>query len=820
MLYPRNIEEKLGFQKIRQQLEELCAGPGRSFVQKMRFSTRTDNVGKLVRQTAELVQVLQHPGDFPNGNYLEIESLLNKVTLDGSWLDVDELYELKRALNTAAACVQYFSGPKGEDFPELTNLSSQVFVARHLLDELDRVLNEKGQIADNASPDLRKIRQKLNAEQNGLRKRMETVFARVRSAGYVKDDLGPTLREGRLVLPVSSEHKSRVKGLIHDASSTGQTLFIEPEELLNHNNLIRELQLQERQEIIRILKSVAKMVRPQLPELHQAGRYIAMLDFIRAKARFAQQTEAILPEIVPETRAKWNRARHPLLYLHHKALKKAIVPQDILLDDEARILLISGPNAGGKSVTLKTVGLLQYMFQCGMLVSVGEGSTFGFFDDLFVELGDDQSLEDDLSTYSSHLTHMRFFMRKARAKTLCLIDEFGAGTEPELGGAIAESILLQLNRQQVFAVITTHYANLKLVAGQTKGIVNGAMRYDAEHLKPLYQLDYGQPGSSFAFEIAQNIGLPQPVIDQARKKAGKAKVHVEDLLRELEGQKQHLRINQLKLDQDREELEEQLRRYKFLSDYLEENKKRILTEAKTEAKQLLGQTNQKIENTIRKIKESQAAKAPTQEARQELSSFGALLEDGYKAQLVEKAVQPKKQKAAAAKPVMHKQPTQPVTAEADTPIAVGDMVSLSGAPDAIAEVLEISGKDAVIRMGQLKSTVKLKRLSKTSRRERKKQARAASTYSVGENLRNTQLNFSAEMDLRGKRAEEVLPLLEPWLDQARLVSVPELRIVHGKGGGVLRQLIRDYLRNQPDITSVADEHADRGGHGVTIIKLQ
>ncbi|MBX2840470.1 MAG: Smr/MutS family protein, partial [Flammeovirgaceae bacterium] len=662
------------------------------------------------------------------------------------------------------------------------------------------VIDEKGVMRDNASPELSRIRQRINSEQNNLRKKLDQILRNFKSLGIAKDGVSATIREGRMVIPIGAEYKRKVKGFIHDTSATGQTVYIEPEEVLNINNEIRELELRERQEIIKILTKLTDKVRPSVESLLKANQFLGILDFIRAKAELGIELEAIRPDANNEPGIEWYHAFHPLLYLSYKKLDKKVVPQNIRLSEENRILLISGPNAGGKSVTLKTIGLIQYMFQCGLLVPILETSKMGFYKNIFMDIGDEQSLEDDLSTYSSHLTNMKHFVLHSNHRTLCLIDEFGSGTEPQLGAAIAESILESLNYKKAQGVITTHYANLKFYADRKEGLVNGAMRYDVEHLKPLYQLEIGKPGSSFALEIAENIGLPKRIVNNARKKVGSKYINIEKLLSQLEQEKKELQDK----TRDLERLESQLKvnkdKYESLKDFQEQNKKKLLNEAKLEADRLLKSANQKIENTIRAIKENKAEKNLTKAVRKDLESF-------------KKAIQPVKTQEK-----VPEEPTEEIKIIGGN-ISIGDLVKIEG-QEAIGEVLEINNKDATVGIGELRTKIKIKRLVKVSRKVFKKQLKKSAGYTASININKKMAEFKPKIDLRGKRVEEALILLDEFMDEAIMLGQSSVNIVHGKGDGILRQVIRDHLRNVKEIKRMEDEHADRGGHGVTIVNFR
>lgn len=798
MLYPSTIEQKLGFDKIREWLSDACVSPlGRAFVGKIRFSNDFDVIKKLIGQTAEFQQIIQHEDGFPSSNYIDATPHLTKAAIEGAFLSEEEFFDVKLSLQTIYACLQFFAKKEETAYPYLRELSQAISVDQTLLQSIDRVIDQRGKLRDDASPELQAIRRQIISEQSSLRKRLDTILRSAKSQGYVPDDVSLTIRNGRMVIPVSAEYKRRVKGFIHDESATGQTVFIEPAEILDSNNEIKELEYRERREIIRILTQLTDRVRPHVPALRKAYTFLGLIDFIRAKAKFALKTEAVNPVFVKQPLLNWENTRHPLLLLSFQKQGKTVVPLNLRLDQPQRILVISGPNAGGKSIALKTVGLTQYMYQCGLLVTMAEQSQIGLFKDIFIDIGDEQSLENDLSTYSSHLTNMRYFLKFADKNTLFLIDEFGTGTEPGLGGAIAEAILETLHQSKAFGVINTHYTNLKLFAEQAEGMTNGAMRFDVQNLEPLYQLEIGRPGSSFAFEIANKIGLPLDVIAKAKEKAGNQQVDLDKLLRELEAEKKRFTTQNQEVSAKEQSLRRTLKEYTDLKTYLDTEQKKILNQAKAEAKQLLRDTNQKIEQTIREIRENKAEKEETKQLRRELQQLDNSLQ------------------------------TEPLAEEPAEEIQVvggdiepGDLVRIKG-QNAVGEVLAIKGKDVEIRIGELKSNVKLNRLEKISRKEYRAAVQTENIPRMkGIDLNEKMAGFSYQLDLRGKRGEEAMVELDNFIDDALMLGSPELRVVHGKGDGILRTLVRNHLRSYPQVSSLTDEHADRGGAGVTIVRMR
>ncbi len=820
MLYPAALESKLGFDKIRELIKQACISPlGQDYVDRVRFSDNHALIDKLLRQTYEFKQIVQYETEFPQSNYIDVREHLSRARVEGLALTEAEFFDLKLALKTIQDClhflkkpvqagpVQRFPAGTGHDdaaFPYLTELAGPVGVDKQLVASLDRVIDDRGLVRDSASPELSAIRRRIISEQANLRKRLDTIVRQARQNGWIPDDLNLTVRGGRLVIPIAAEHKRKIKGFVHDESQTGQTVFLEPAEVFDANNEVRELEYAERREIYRILLALTDQVRPHLDGLKRAVGFLGQIDFIRAKAKLAVQLDAGMPMFQNRPVMNWTNARHPLLHLSFVRQKKSVVPLGIELHEQQRILIISGPNAGGKSVALKTIGLIQYMLQCGLLVPLAEHSDVGVFQNLFIDIGDEQSLENDLSTYSSHLTAMKQFLIGAHKRTLFLIDEFGTGTEPGLGGAVAESILEDLNKSGAYGVINTHYTNLKVFADKTPGLVNGAMRFDGEHLEPLYQLEIGRPGSSFAFEIAQKIGLPKGVIDRAKEKLGNQQVNFEKLLKELDIEKRVFSEKNLEISINQRKVAQQLAEYTSLKTKLDNEQKQLLNDAKQKAKTLVQEANQRIESTIREIKEAKAERDTTRLVRQELERFE------------QKELTPE-----IIVPVEKPKPTEPEFETDNGIIAVGSYVRIIG-QTTIGEILTLRGKDAEVRIGDLKSNIKLNRLEKVSKRTFKEatDVRDDRPRTQGIDINEKMLNFSFNLDIRGKRGEEAIGEVDRFFDDALMLGYPELRIVHGKGDGILRTLVRNHLRGYKQVGKMEDEHADRGGAGVTIVKLK
>ena len=830
MLYPQNIEIKLGFDKIRERLNELCVSTlGRNFVEKIRFSDNYDLIQKMIRQADEMKNILQfEPTAFPSQNYLDVNYQLSKAAIEGAFLTEEEFFNVKLSLRTIQECLRFFDKKEPEEFPTLRELVGSAFQEKNkdnvtsqnqirnpqseiknLLDSLDKIIDDRGKLKDNASSELQAIRKRMQNQENDLRKTLDRILKNARANGWISDDFSLTLRGGRMVIPIAAEHKRKIKGFVHDESDTGKTVFLEPTEALEANNEIRELESAEKREIVRILMELTNQMRPHVPVLRKAYTFLGIIDFIRAKARLAIEVNGIAPLSINSQVVDWKNAVHPLLFLSFKKQGKTVKPLTITLNAENRILLISGPNAGGKSVTLKTLGLLQFMYQCGLLVPMAEHSTIGMFKNVFIDIGDEQSLENDLSTYSSHLTNMKHFLLSSDRKTLFLIDEFGTGTEPSLGGAIAESILEDLNKSGAYGAINTHYTNLKTFADKTLGITNGAMRYDAEHLEPMYELEIGKPGSSFAIEIAYKIGLPKAIIDKSKQKIGNQQVSFEKLLKELEIERKVFADKNVENATKQRKLDQLLEQYSSLKTFLDNEKKTILNTAKLQAKELVKNANQKIEATIKDIREQGADKLATKEIRQELQDF----QDGLN---VEKLVvgNISKNTNNIEKEIIEKDVIEVIEGE----ITIGSLVRIKG-QEALGEVIGMRGKDAEVAIGDLKTTVKLNRLEKISRKEFK-QKTSPKTKVVGVDMNDKMMNFSFNLDLRGKRGDEALMEVDKFMNDALMLGQDELRIVHGKGDGILRTLIRNHLRGYKQVAKTQDEHADRGGAGVTLVSMK
>lgn len=786
----------------------------------MDFSASYQTITERLEQTDEFVRILHGDVEFPAQYFFDVRYSMKRIRPEGTWLDEKELFDLKRSLQTINDIVRFFRPLEEEEikYPRLTALAGDIAVFPQLIGKIDSILDKFGRIKDNASPALAQIRKEITVTMNGISRNLQSILRAAQAEGVVDKDVAPTMRDGRLMIPVAPGFKRKIRGIVHDESASGKTVFIEPEAVVEANNRVRELEGDERREMIRILTEFTNTIRPLVPDILQSYHFLAEIDFIRAKALFAEQVKGIKPIVEDKQQVDWARAVHPLLYLSLQKQGKEVVPLDIELTEEKRILIISGPNAGGKSVCLKTVGLLQYMLQCGLLIPLHESSRTGVFSAVFIDIGDEQSIENDLSTYSSHLTNMKFFVKNCDEKTILLIDEFGSGTEPQIGGAIAEALLDRFNRNRSFGVITTHYQNLKHFAEDTEGIVNGAMLYDRHLMQPLFKLSIGNPGSSFAVEIARKIGLPEDVIADASAKVGSEYIDMDKYLQDIVRDKRYWESKRQSIRQREKKLEEITARYEEDLDAVNKQRKEIMREAKEQAGRILAEANAKIENTIREIKEAQAEKEQTKLARKALEEFKASVNDAAEEDDKIARKMAKLKERNERKKQKQKTPSQPAFNK--DVIEVGDSVRLKGQTSA-GTVLELQEKQAVIAFGMIKSTVKLDQLEKVSKGQIKREIQKSTFVSVQttDDMHEKKLNFKQEIDVRGMRGDEALQTVTYFIDDAIQVGAGKVRILHGTGSGILRQLIRDYLRTIPGVRRFQDEHVQFGGAGITVVEL-
>ena len=822
MIYPQNFEQKTGFDKVRRLISDKCLSPlGQERVAEMEFSADYTTVIERLEQTDEFVRILHGEVEFPASFFFDVRYSLKRIRPEGTWLDEKELFDLKRSLQTINDIVRFFRTEEDEEiaYPALTALAGDILVFPQLIGKIDSILDKFGKVKDNASPTLAQIRKEISSTMSGISRSLQSILRNAQSEGVVDKDVTPTMRDGRLMIPVAPAFKRKIKGIVHDESASGKTVFIEPEVVVEANNRVRELEGDERREIMKILTEFTNIVRPMVPDILQSYEFMADIDFIRAKALFAEQVKGIKPVVENVQQVDWARAVHPLLYLSLQKQNKQVIPLDITLDEKKRILIISGPNAGGKSVCLKTVGLLQYMMQCGLLIPLHESSRTGIFSSIFIDIGDEQSIENDLSTYSSHLTNMKYFVRNCNEKTIILIDEFGSGTEPQIGGAIAEALLDRFNRNRSFGVITTHYQNLKHFAEDTEGIVNGAMLYDRHLMQPLFKLSIGNPGSSFAVEIARKIGLPEDVIADASAKVGSDYIDMDKYLQDIVRDKRYWESKRQKIRQQEKKLEDITSRYEKDLEEVNRQRKEIMREAKAEAQRILAEANARIENTVREIKEAQAEKEQTKLARKALEEFKASVESAGEEDDKIARKMAKLQERKERKKQKQNTPVAKQTFNRDV-IEVGDNVRLKGQVSA-GTVMELQGKQAVVAFGMIKSTLKLEQLEKVSKGQIKKEIQKSTFVSsdTTDHMHEKKLNFKQEIDVRGMRGDEALQTVTYFIDDAIQVGASRVRILHGTGTGILRQLIRDYLHSVPGVRHYHDEHVQLGGAGITVVEL-
>ncbi len=788
MLYPENCQERLGFNEVKQLVHQHCLSTmGQALVNKMQVMTKHEQINKFLRQTYEFKSILINQEPLQISTFFDIKILADKIRVEGTYLIEEELFQIYSSLQTVFSVIRFFDERK-EIYPSLEALFEHLQIEKNILKNIESVIDAKGKMKPNASAELQEITAAIAKGEQEVRKKMDAIYKMAVGKNWVADG-SLTIRDGRMCIPVLAENKRKLKGFIHDESASGQTVYLEPEEVFTLNNKLRDLEFDRRREIIKILIAVTTALRPYTPLLLSYHGFLTKLDFVRAKALFAIDIDANMPILLKEAKTKLINAKHPLLLLSFAAEKKTVVPLNIHMNEHLRIVLVSGPNAGGKSVCMKTVGLLQMMLQAGLLVPVDENSEMGIFDQIFADIGDDQSIESDLSTYSAHLTKMRYFVAHASPKTLVLIDEFGTGTDPQFGGPMAEAVLEVLNNKKVRGVITTHYSNLKLFAGNTNGLENASMLFDNSKMKPLYILDLGKPGSSYAFEIAQNIGLQPEVINLARIKTGDNQNSVDSLLVNLEREKRQVHESKITLANQQNKAKNLIAENEKLKLYLEENRKTLLKEAKLEAQTIIREANKLVENTIAEIKEKQADKVATKQLRQNL------------------------QKSIVKNEVREER--KPVVKVDQSAIEVGDWVQLVNT-ETSGQVLEINRDNLVLALGDLRSVVKKNRVQKISNKQAKK---AVQSNSFSGRISEAISTFRPELDLRGMRGENAVQEVENYLDKAIMLGFPSIKLIHGKGDGILRKLIRDYVKKYKEVTRMEDEHADRGGDGITYVYL-
>ena len=853
MIYPNNFEQKIGFDEIRELLKARCLSTlGKEKVDEITFSTDAAVVNEWLSQVREFRRLQEEKDDFPMQYFFDVRESIKRIRLENTHLEENEVWDLRRSLETIVNIVKFLergaeesaSGEKTYPYPALHRLTENVMTFPAMIRRIDSILDKFGKIKDSASMTLAGIRNDLTKMEGSISRTLYTILHAAQKDGLVDKDVTPAVRDGRLVIPVSPGVKRKISGIVHDESATGKTVFIEPTEVVEANNKVRELEAAERREIIRILTVFTDELRPHVNDILDSYEFLAQIDLIYAKTELAKLTKAFEPEVKAEPHLDWIHAIHPLLQLSLEKQGKKAIPLDIILTREKRLLIISGPNAGGKSVCLKTVGLLQYMLQCGLAIPIGDRSTTGMFDNIMIDIGDEQSIENDLSTYSSHLLNMKNMMKQANARTILLIDEFGGGTEPTIGGAIAEAVLKQLWQKKTFGVITTHYQNLKHFAEDHEGVVNGAMLYDRNQMQALFQLSIGQPGSSFAIEIARKTGLPEEVIKDASDIVGSEYIQSDKYLQDIVRDKRYWEGKRQTIHQHEKSLEHKITRYEDELSEIERQRKEILRKAKEEAEELLRESNKKIENAIREIKEAQAEKERTRLVREELNAFKEELDTidtRANDEMIEKKIRQlqerkerrekrKKEKAEKSNQNTQSNQSTPSTQSSEkAPIAAGDTVRIKGLTS-VGTVESIEGKMATVIFGGMKTKMRAERLEhaekpkqQVSKQEERNASIAGAYGNASKDTRDVidtrKLNFKQDIDVRGMRGDEAINAITYYIDDAILVGVSRVRILHGTGSGILRQLIRQYLATIPNVSHFRDEHVQFGGAGITVVDL-
>ena len=850
MIYPKTFEDKIGFNEIRTLLRERCLSSlGKEEVDKITFMDNVKAINTQLSRVREFRRLQEEEENFPLNYFFDVRQSVARLRLEGTHMEEDELFDLRRSLGTVNDIVTYLNRTDEDaavaatddgwrkdpvyPYPALHELAEGVVTFPQILQRIDQILDKFGKIRDTASPELLNIRRELAKVEGSISRTLYSILRSAQSEGLIEKDVTPAMRDGRLVIPVVPTMKRKIKGIVHDESASGKTLFIEPTEVVEANNRVRELEAEERREVIRILTEMAKVIRPHVPQILDSYKLLAQVDMLRAKTELAKLIGGIEPEVGKYPHIDWIEATHPLLRLSLQKQGKKVVPLEITLTRNKRMLIISGPNAGGKSVCLKTVGLVQYMLQCGLSVPMSERSQTGIFQNILIDIGDEQSIEDDLSTYSSHLTNMKNMMKSANDRTLILIDEFGTGTEPQIGGAIAEAVLKQFCIKRAYGVITTHYQNLKHFADSHEGVVNGAMLYDRHQMQALFQLQIGQPGSSFAIEIARKIGLPEQVIHDASEIVGSDYIQSDKYLQDIVRDKRYWESKRQTIHQREKQMEQTIAKYESEISDLAKSRKEVLAKAKERAEELFKESNKKIENVIREIREKQAEKEETKKLRDSLRDFKEGISDMDKqaeddkiarkvAQILRRKENKKnRKKDDSSSSGQDKDNTSAATtlSTVSAPLKEGDTVRIKGTTS-VGKIESIQGKNATVIFGDLRSTTSLKKLEHATAPKREE---PRPFMTVGRQTRETidekKLNFKQDLDVRGMRGDEALNAVMYFIDDATLVGMSRVRILHGTGTGILRQLIRQYLATVPAVTSYKDEHVQFGGAGITVVDL-
>lgn len=830
MIYPKNFEQRIGFDRIREQIVEMCStSSAREVIAAEGFLSSRQKIEQRLELADEMRQVISFEPGAEIGEGEELRPIVDKIAVEGSYLLAEECAALLKALRSAVAIVGFITSRREGSYPRLKALTRGVEIFPELQRALERVIDDKGEVRSSASEELSTIRRAIRDHEGQVAKRLQQVLQKAKSSGIVDADAMISIRDGHAVIPVAAANKRKIAGFIHDESATGRTFYIEPVEVVELNNELRELEYEEKREVVRILTELTALLRSEVAGIERIEAYLTHIDVLRAKARWAIANGAVRPIISTEGRLLLRKARHPLLQQTLRSQQKEIVPLDMELNSERRILVISGPNAGGKSVCLKTTGILQYMVQCGFLVTTLENSEFPIFNSLMIDIGDQQSIENDLSTYSSHLVNMKSMLEEVSERVLILIDEFGSGTEPTIGGAISESILERFVERRCYGVITTHYANIKYFASRNEGVANGAMTFDVRNIMPLFSLEMGKPGSSFAIEVARKIGLPEDIVRSAMDKAGEDHINLEKQLREIARDKRYWAEKRDRIRMTDRKVEQLEQTYADRLKSIKDERREIIERARREAEEMIAEARRTIENTIRTIRESQADKELTRLARRELESFvegGAEGANSSSDERIEREMErlarrrERRERRAEEREkqggVVEQKPAE-ITPQV---VEVGSKVKLEG-QDIPGVVKMLKGKKAQVAFGEMLIMVDVARLKCVSSSEYRQATRpVAARTVVSVDIRERKLNFRDHIDVRGMRAAEALEAVEDLVDDALMVGVSTVTILHGKGTGALKEEIRRYLRSVPDVATVADDHADRGGAGITIVTFK
>lgn len=834
MIYPDNFEQKIGFDTVREQCRAYCTMQRAvQMLDEQRFTASRKEVALRQSLAEEMRQMLAMESNAPTEEFFDIGDIVDKVRVEGAFIDTAEVVRLGKTLASVASTIEFVNSRKAGLYPCMTALSEGVESLAHIVREINRIVDEYGSVRDSASPELAAVRSEIRSREGQVAKRLQSVLQSAKSAGIVDSDASISIRDGRAVIPVAASNKRKLQGFIHDESATGKTFYVEPVEVVELNNQLRELEYAERREIVRVLTAFTAFVRADADAVAHAEEYIATVDMIRAKARWANENGGVKPIISDNGTLRLIKARHPLLAQTLRRSGRELIPLDATLDAQHRILVISGPNAGGKSVCLKTFGLIQYMFQCGFPITASENSEMPLFGSIYIDIGDQQSIENDLSTYSSHLLNMKAMLAGADARTMVLIDEFGSGTEPIIGAAIAEAILERLVASGMFGVITTHYSNIKYFASNTEGVLNGAMMFDVQNIRPLFRLETGKPGSSFAVEIARKIGLPEDIIASAKEKAGSEHIDIEKQLREIARDKRYWEQKRERIRVADRKVEELERDYNDRLARIREERNSIIREAKEQAKTLIADANRQIESTIKEIRESQAEREQTRQLRRSFDEFkqtriesddAAIRERDEQLEREMARLERRRQRRDERKAQQGSAPSNDTAAETakpkPLPLVEGAKVRLTG-QDGVGVVQSIRGKKAQVAFGQILTTVDTARLETISTAEYKRATRPETPRTViSSDISQRRLNFRSSIDIRGERVADALEKVQSLVDDALMLGVGSVTILHGKGTGALKEEVRRYLRAMPEVASAVDDHPDRGGSGITVVTFK